>query len=181
MSGDGREMARSWSSQLLGYLTAIAAGVVALAAPDVDAAPAQPAAIGSEPSPLPPGVFEAHVGRRSQAAAKALAVVLSELERHGYAALPETVAKTLGGQAPRPGVVDGGKTAKDIAQEIETGLEFYNQGKFRDAEVALMLARQDMKRNPSLIVLDTTNEKSIFNAFVALALCQVKLNKNTEA
>lgn len=181
MRGDGWGMMRSCSSPLLGYLTAIAAGIVALAAPDVDAAPAQPAAVGSEPSMLPPIVLEAHVGQRSQEAVKALGVVLDELERHGYAALPETVARTLGGQAPRPGVLDGGKTAKDIAQEIETGLEFYNQGKFRDAEVALMLARQDMKRNPSLIVLDTTNEKSIFNAFVALALCQVKLNKTADA
>src|SRR6185295_12802240 len=105
MSGDAREMVRSWSSQLLGYLTAIASSIVVLAAPSVDAAPGQLTAIGSEPPVLPPVVLEAHVGQRSQEAAKALAVVLSELVGHDFAAPPETIAKTLGGQAPRPGVL----------------------------------------------------------------------------
>lgn len=181
MSGDRMDARRGQSWRRAACLTTIIAGAVVLGVPRAHAAPAQPGTIGPELSTLPPVVLEAHVGQRSPEGATALAVVLDELERHGYAALSETVERTLGGQVPRPGVLDGGKTARDIAQEIETGLEFYNQGKFRDAEAALTLARQDMKRNPSLIVLDTTNEKSIFNAFVALALSQVKLNKTAEA
>src|SRR3954470_1170523 len=98
MSVNGRDTRVSRSPRAAIYLTILVAGAVGLGVPCARAAPAQPAPVGTEPPVLPPVVLEAHVGQRSPEAAKALAAVLDELERRGYAARPETIERALGGQ-----------------------------------------------------------------------------------
>jgi hypothetical protein len=144
-----------------------------LAAPDPHDAP-QPVAA------LPPIVLEAHVGERTPEAIAALSPVLDELEQRGYAARIDSIDKALGGEAPRPGILDVGITSAGIAQEVEIGVAFFEQGKFKEAEGALSTAVRHLKRNPSLVALDT-NEKALINAFVHLAMSQDKLKRTAEA
>jgi hypothetical protein len=138
----------------------------------------QPAAPGA--AALPPIVLEAHVGDRTPEAIAALRPVLDELEQRGCAASIDSIDKTLGGEAPRPGILDVGTTWANIAQEIEIGVAFFEDGKFKDADGALSSAVRHFKRNPSLVALDT-NEKALINAFVHLAMSQDRLKRTAEA
>jgi hypothetical protein len=120
-------------------------------------------------------VLEAHVGQRPSEIAAIVGPLLDELEQRGFAAHPGTISKILGGKAPRPGVLDGGKTAAEITQLVESGYDAFTRGKYKDAETSLGLAVHEIQRNPALLVLDATNARSTFHAFVGLALSQAKL------
>ena len=152
----------------------------ALAAPDAPppaAAPAGPAA-AAKPSIL---VLEAHVGARPSELDATVGPVLDELEQRGFAAHPASVTRVLGGRAPRPGVLDGGKTAAEITQLVESGFDAFTRGKYKDAETSLDLAVHQIKRNPALLVLDASNARSTFHAFVGLALSQAKLGNAADS
>lgn len=146
----------------------------ALAVPDAPLpvpAPSAPAG----PAKPPILVLEAHVGARPSELEATVGPVLDELERRGFAAHPASITRALGGRAPRPGVLDGGKTAAEITQLVESGFDAFTRGKYKDAETSLDLAVHQIKRNPGLLVLDATNARSTFHAFVGLALSQAKL------
>jgi hypothetical protein len=151
----------------------------AWATPDAHAAPtaASPAPALDAAAPARPSilVLEAHVGARPSELDATIGPVLDELERRGFAAHPASVTRALGGRAPRPGVLDGGKTAAEITQLVESGFDAFTRGKYKDAETSLDLAVHQIKRNPALLVLDATNARSTFHAFVGLALSQAKL------
>jgi hypothetical protein len=151
----------------------------AWATPDVRAAPTAaspaPALDAAAPARPPILVLEAHVGARPSELDATIGPVLDELERRGFAAHPASVTRALGGRAPRPGVLDGGKTAAEITQLVESGFDAFTRGKYKDAETSLDLAVHQIKRNPALLVLDATNARSTFHAFVGLALSQAKL------
>ena len=149
------------------------------AAPDGPPAPAVPASQPPEKRPI--FVLEAHVGERPSAVSAILGPVLDELEQRGFVARPGSVVKQLGGRAPRPGILDGGKTAAEIAQQVESGFDAFTRGKYKDAAAALALAVHQIKRNPGLLVLDATNARATFHAFVGLALSQDKLGYTAES
>lgn len=169
----------------------------ALAAPDARPAPVAaapvpaveppvPAAAAPTPAPAAPAkppilVLEAHVGARPLELAATVGPVLDELEQRGFAAHPDTITRVLGGRAPRPGVLDGGKTAAEITQLVESGFDAFTRGKYKDAATSLGLAVHEIQRNPALLVLDATNARSTFHAFVGLALSQAKLGNAADS
>ena len=104
-------------------------------------------------------VLESHVGQRSADSATAIEPVLDELERLGFAARPNSIAKLLQGRAPRPGRLDQGKSVADIKQLIALGRGAFDKGKFSDAETALRRAVELIRRNPALLVLDTKTRR----------------------
>ena len=135
-----------------------------------------PARTAAEPAARPPIlVLEAHLGARPSELSSTIGPVLDELQQRGFAAHPDSISRALGGKAPRPGVLDGGKTAGEITQLVESGFDAFTRGKYKDAETSLGLAVHEIERNPALLVLDATNARSTFHAFVGLALSQAKL------
>src|SRR5689334_11927496 len=72
----------------------------ATAAPEAATAPPPPTALPA--ATLPTLVLEAHVGERPSEIASIVDPVLDELEQRGFAAHPDSIAKVLGGRAPRP-------------------------------------------------------------------------------
>jgi hypothetical protein len=172
-------------------LIALSCATIGVAAvhPDVDAAsvssnpvqPAQPAPTSAAPeATLPPIVLEAHVGERTAEAEAALQPLLEELEKHGFAARPNTIDKALGRDAPRPGMLDEKLVPADIALEVDTGVALFEKGLFKEAEVALSSAVRHIKRNPSLVVLGS-NDGLLVHAFVHLAMAQDKLKRTNDA
>jgi hypothetical protein len=157
----------------------------ARATPDAPAAPASasptPAREAAAPARPPILVLEAHVGARPSELDATVGPVLDELEQRGFAAHPASITRVLGGRAPRPGVLDGGKTAAEITQLVESGFDAFTRGKYKDAETSLGLAVQQIQRNPALLVLDATNARSTFHAFVGLALSQAKLGNAADS
>src|ERR1043166_588159 len=113
-------------------ITVVPAGTVQ-AAPGVSA-PALPAGASA---PAPSVVLESHVGERSSQTGELLEPLLRALESYGFAARPREIARLLKGRVPRPGILDAGKTADDIAQQIVVGVDAYNRGRFKEAEEAL--------------------------------------------
>jgi hypothetical protein len=130
---------------------------------------------------VPTIVLEAHVGQRPADAAAAIEPVLDELERLGFAARPKSIEKLLQGRAPRPGVLDEGKTVADIKRLIALGRFALDKGRLKEAEAALREAVDLIRRNPALLVLDTNNEKVSYSAFVGLAVTLAKLKRDSEA
>ena len=160
----------------------VGAGLVALAgavAP-VRAAGAPPAGAAIVRAARPIIVLESYVGQRPVNAGLIMEPLLDELEVRGFAVRPASVIPRLGGRAPRPGVIDRGKTAGEIMQPAETGYEAYTRGRFAEAELALTRALDQVHRNPALFVLDTSNLTSTFRILVGLALSQAKRG-NTSA
>lgn len=165
----------------------------ARAAPDTARAPeaavparAAPPPAAPVPAPVPRAqppilVLEAHVGARPSELDATIGPVLDELEQRGFAARPTTVTRVLGGRAPRPGVLDGGKTAAEITQLVESGFDAFTRGKYKEAETSLGLAVHVIQRNPGLLVLDAANARSTFHAFVGLALSQAKLGNAADS
>ncbi len=160
----------------------------ARAAPDAAPAPAAPATAAPAPAPTtaaptkpPTLVLEAHVGARPSELAATVGPVLDELEQRGFVAHPDSITRALGGRAPRPGVLDGGKTAVEITQLVESGFDAFTRGKYKEAETSLGLAVHEIQRNPALLVLDAANARSTFHAFVGLALSQAKLGNAADS
>lgn len=145
------------------------------------AASPAPALDAAAPARPPILVLEAHVGARPSELDATVGPVLDELERRGFAAHPASITRALGGRAPRPGALDGGKTAAEITQLVESGFDAFTRGKYKDAETSLDLAVHQIKRNPALLVLDATNARSTFHAFVGLALSQAKLGNAADS
>jgi hypothetical protein len=170
-----------------GLACAIAIGCAiappAWATPDAPATTATAASASAPAAAAPPPilVLEAHVGARPSELDATVGPVLDELEQRGFAAHPASITRALGGRAPRPGVLDGGKTAAEIAQLVESGFDAFTRGKYRDAATSLGLAVHQIKRNPALLVLDATNARSTFHAYVGLALSQAKLGNAPES
>jgi hypothetical protein len=108
-------------------------------------------------------------------------MVNEQFEAEGFAARPATIASLLGGQLPRPGILDPGLTAADIIHPVEIGYDEWTQGLFAEAEKKLSPALSRIYRNPALLVADTKNLDAIFKALVALALSQARLGKTTES
>jgi hypothetical protein len=136
------------------------------------------AAAGTTVAEAKPGastiVLEAHVGQRTPEVAAAMAPVLDELERHGFAVSPEVIRQLLGGRAPRPGRLDEGKTIADIKQLVSAGRSAFDKGMLEASEKALRGAVELIRRNPTLLVLDTNNERVTYNAFASLSMTLYK-------
>jgi hypothetical protein len=135
----------------------------------------------ASPASIPPIVLESNVGERPPNMDQLIAPLLDALAGYGFEVKPATIAKLLGPHAPRPGILDRGKTAREIAQQIETGLDAFRTGKFKDAEDALSVAVQLIKRNPGLWVLDGSNANLTYSAFVKLAVAQAQNGRAEES
>jgi hypothetical protein len=135
----------------------------------------------SAKSGTPTIVLEAHVGQRSPEIVAAMAPVLDELERHGFAVRPESIKQLLRGRAPLPGRLDEGKTIADIKRLIAVGRSAFDKGLLEKSEAALRSAVELIRRNPALLVLDTNNEKVTYSAFVSLAMTLYKRGNVAEA
>ncbi len=116
-------------------------------------------------------VVQSAVGTRAPSAG-ANAVLLDDLEVHGFAAHPETVVRQLSGRVPRPGVVDESLTPASIAQAVDDGYDLFTHGKFSAAEAMLRVSLEQIHRNPGLLVIDTTNANMMFKALVGIALSE---------
>jgi hypothetical protein len=151
------------------------AGSLAPAAAQVgDPGPARSTAVGAVRLDHPILVLESYVGQRPANANAVLAPLLDELEQRGFATRPASVLELVGGDAPRPGVLDRETSAAEITQSSESGYEAYTRGRFAEAETALKRAIERIHRNPALFVLDTNNLDATFKILVALALSQAK-------
>lgn len=133
------------------------------------------------PPTMPTIVLESNVGERPSNMHEIIAPLLEALEGYGFTVKPATIAKLLGPRAPRPGILDRGKTAAEIAQQIETGLDAFRAGRFKEAEEALAIAIQLIKRNPALWVLDGSNTSLTYIAFVKLAVAQAQNGHGEES
>jgi len=159
----------------------VGAGVLALAGAVTPAtargAPSSGVAVARAVRPLT--VLEAYVGGRPDSAAAVLEPLFDELAARGLAVRPPAVVERVGGRVPRPGVLDPGRTAAEIAQLADTGYEAYTRGRFADAEGALRFALEQVHRNPAVLVLDTTNLGVTFKILVGLALSQARRGDTT--
>jgi hypothetical protein len=154
----------------------VGAGVLALAGAVTPAAAQGPPSSGTTivRAARPIIVLESYVGHRPENASVILEPLLAELEVRGFAARPASILPQLGGLVPRPGALAKDKTAAEITQAADTGFAAYTHGRFAEAEVALMLALDQVHRNPALLVLDTNNLNTTFKILVGLALSQAK-------
>jgi hypothetical protein len=152
-------------------LLAVTCATVAATAAIVRAAPGAGGVPSSDATP-PILVLESHVGDPPAEVDERLDPLLDELERRGLGARPATIARMLGDRAPRPGILDRGITAQDLAARSLAGLEAYRSGAYRDAAVTLSRVVADLERNPAVLSLDATNASTVVRAYVGLALSQ---------
>src|SRR6185295_6751284 len=127
------------------------------------------------PGGSPTIVLEAHVGQRSAEAASAIAPVLDELERRGFAARSTPIVGQLYGRAPRPGVIDRGKTSAEMVQLVDRGLDEFAAGSFGKAQATLRSAVQLLQRNPAVTVVDPASTGALFKALIGLAQSQARV------
>lgn len=139
----------------------------------------QPAAADAASATTPAVVLEAHVGERTSVAG--IATVLAELEQCGLATRPASIIKLLQGRAPRPGILDADASAASILALGRSGFEAFTRTEYKEAAATLALAVHQIKRNPALLVLDAGNVRTMFRAFVGLALSQAKLGYTAES
>ncbi|HWO27131.1 MAG TPA: hypothetical protein VNO30_50725 [Kofleriaceae bacterium] len=144
------------------------------------ASAAMPGAAQATPSKQPIPVFEVHFGPRAAEAERVLGPLRDALESHGFAARPESILKIAGGNAPRPGIMDLGVTAKVIAQRVDDGYLDYMQGNFETAIKALNEAIKLIQRNPALLAIDTGNSTLMVKALVGLASSHARLGHEPE-
>jgi len=135
----------------------------------------------ADPPEMPTIVLESNVGECSPNMTETITPLLNTLADYGFVVKPATIASLLGEQAPRPGILDKGKTAKEITQQIEAGLEAFRTGRYEDAEGELQTAVRLIKRNPGVWVLDGANTALTFTAVVRLAVAQKVNNHSDEA
>jgi hypothetical protein len=138
----------------------------------VDASPANP-------SPIL--VLEAYVGRRPANLDRFMSPLRDQLERHGFAARPETISKLFGSRIPRPGILDHEVTTAHILELVNTGYEAFSRARFDEAASKLTDAIGKIERNSALLVLDTGNQEAVNRAHVGLALSQSRLGLTDQA
>lgn len=141
-------------------------------------------ASGAYASPIatsPIVVLEAYGGRRPANVDRFMIPLRDALERHGFAARPETLNRLFGGRIPRPGILDRGVTTADILELINTGYEDFTHAKFNEAARKLTDAIGKLSRNSALLVLDTGNQEAVYKAYVGLSLSQSRLGLTDQA
>lgn len=161
-------------SRVGGGVLALAAAAAQVAAPPTIATAAGAGVGPVRAAPRPIVVLESYVGARPADAGAIMAPLLDELDARGFAADPQAVVARIGGRAPRPGALDLGLTAAEIAQQADAGFAAYTRGRFAEAEAQLTAALDRIHRNPALLVLDTSNLDATFKVLVALALSQAR-------
>lgn len=122
-------------------------------------------------------VVEAHTGERPREIAPLVETLDDELEKRGFAARATTILQIAAG-LPRPGVLDKGVTMAQIALDVDNGYDLFTKGtmeSYHKAIVILLRAVDAIRRNPALIVLNTSNIDVIERAYITLALCQAYL------
>ncbi|MEJ7602514.1 MAG: hypothetical protein WKG01_31770 [Kofleriaceae bacterium] len=122
-------------------------------------------------------VLESHVGSRPGDADRTIGPVLRQFAARGYRATPSAVIKQLGPHVPWPGIQDPDLTIENLRQQIEGGYNAWSTGEFKTAVRALTDTFALLRRNPALIVVDTTYQDTVFKGLVALGLSQSRLGK----
>lgn len=138
-------------------------------------------AYASPTSPSPIVVLEAYGGRRPVNVDRFMKPLREELERHGFAARPETIAQMFGSRIPRSGILDSGVTIAHIRELVNRGYEAFSHAKFEDAASTLTKAINKIRRNSALLVLDTGNQETVYKAYIGLALSQSRLGLTDQA
>lgn len=136
-----------------------------------DAAPTS----GKSRSPIL--VIESHTGERPPEVAPLIERLDDELEERGFAARPATILRLATG-LPRPGVLDTAVTAAKIALDVDNGYDLFTRGgkdAYRKAVAVLQPAIKALRRNPALVVLNTSNVDVMQKAYLTLALSQAYL------
>jgi hypothetical protein len=139
------------------------------------------AAARAAPASAPTIVLESTVGERPANTSQLIGPLLDELQNYGFTVKPAAIVQLLGPRAPRPGILDRERTAAQLAEQIETGLDAFRAGRFKDAEEDLSTAVQLIRRNPALWVLDGSNSSLTYNAFVKLAIAQAQNGRADES
>jgi hypothetical protein len=116
-------------------------------------------------------VFEAHTGERPGEIAPLVETLDDELEKRGFAARSATILQAAPG-LPRPGRLDKAMSTELISQQVEKGYDLFTKAKYREAIAVLSQATEAIRRNPALIVLNTSNVDLIQKAHMTLALSQ---------
>ncbi|MBX3157287.1 MAG: hypothetical protein KF773_15030 [Deltaproteobacteria bacterium] len=124
-------------------------------------------------------VFESHTGPRTDGASRLLTKLEEELETYGFAARPASILQAAGGRVPRPGILDDGKSAAKVAQDVRRAHDEFINGRPQNAKVGLTSALLTITRNPGLFVVDTSNADTTFMALATLALCHRQLGDGT--
>ncbi len=168
MSAQGRERTGhrwAWPPLLSMLLATIAATRLVAAAP----------ASGKTRTPIL--VIESHTGTRPPEVGALIAKLDDELEERGFAAKPATILRLANG-LPRPGVLDPDITPVAIALDVDTAYNLFTKGgkeSYRKAVAELTPAVEALKRNPGLVVLNTSNIDVMQKAYLTLALSQAYL------
>jgi hypothetical protein len=126
-------------------------------------------------------VLEAYGGRRPANVDRFMKPLRDELERHGFAARPETITRLFGSRIPRSGILDAGVTIGHILELVNAGYEAFSHAKYEYAASTLTDAINKIKRNAALLVLDTGNQETVYKAYVGLALSQSRLGFTDQA
>jgi hypothetical protein len=135
----------------------------------------------SPATPSPILVLEAYGGRRPSTVDRFMNPLRDQLERHGFAARPETISKLFGSRIPRPGILDPEVTTAHILELVHTGYEAFSRAQFDEAASKLTDAIAKIKRNSALLVLDTGHQDAVYKAHVGLALSQARLGSTDQA
>jgi hypothetical protein len=126
-------------------------------------------------------VFESYGGRRPANVDRFMGPLREQLERHGFAARPETIEQLIGCHLPRPGILDKGVTTAAILDLVNTAYDAFSRALFDVAASKLTEAIDKIRRNSALLVLDTGNQEVIYKAHVGLALSQARLGLDEQA
>jgi hypothetical protein len=126
-------------------------------------------------------VLEAHVGRRTEAAARVLEPLRDALHRQGLTARPDAILDFAGTRGPRPGLLDPGITASAIAQRVDDGYLAYTSNNFEPAIRTLHEAIRLIQRNPAILAVDTGYARMIFKAYVSLVNSHARLGRVAES
>ena len=95
--------------------------------------------------------IESYSGPRPREAQRGMAALRNALTAHRFMAQPAAVAKLMGEQVPRPGVVDRDFTARAFAREIDTGENLYIDENYKAAVARLKAAIDRAHRNPEIL------------------------------
>lgn len=139
----------------------------------------------AEPTRAPIVVLESAVGPRP-VDDDAMRDFRAELEAAGFAASPDAVLAIIGNRAPVPGVLDRGKgpgelTTAELIAPVDIGYQAWTQADFETAKGVLVRAVTRLRRNPALLVTDTSNLAAIYRAQLGLALSLAKLGDAAES
>jgi hypothetical protein len=139
------------------------------------------------PAETPLVAFASYVGHLPERESAEIAELRADLEALGVLARPQNIMSAVGDRVPWPGIMDRGTkptglTRAELLDPVEVGYQAaWVSAQFSEALPIVVRAIARIRRNPALLVTDTSNLAEIYKAYLTLALCEAKLDKPAES